>query len=57
MVLQAEKSSRRQETRIRCSAFNQRTTPEITGMVFRLAGDLVKEQQTLVAEVNAFCAP
>jgi HlyD family secretion protein len=35
-----------QETRIRFSAFNQRTTPEIMGVVFRIAGDLVKEPQT-----------
>jgi hypothetical protein len=35
-----------QETRIRFSAFNQRTTPELMGRVFRVAGDLIKEQQT-----------
>jgi len=35
-----------QETRVRFSAFNQRTTPEIDGVVFRIAGDLVKDQQT-----------
>lgn len=35
-----------QETRVRFSAFNQRTTPEVLGAVFRIAGDLVREQQT-----------
>ncbi len=35
-----------QETRIRFSAFNQRTTPELWGTVFRIAGDLIREQQT-----------
>jgi HlyD family secretion protein len=38
-----------QETRIRFSAFNQRTTPEITGAVFRIAGDLIREPQTGLA--------
>jgi HlyD family secretion protein len=38
-----------QETRIRFSAFNQRTTPELVGHVFRVAGDLVKEPQTGLA--------
>jgi HlyD family secretion protein len=42
-----------QETRIRFSAFNQRTTPEITGVVFRIAGDLIKEQQTGLAYYTA----
>jgi HlyD family secretion protein len=38
-----------QETRIRFPAFNQRTTPELMGRVFRVAGDLIKEQQTGLA--------
>ena len=38
-----------QETRIRFSAFNQRTTPELVGRVFRVAGDLIKDQQTGLA--------
>lgn len=38
-----------QETRIRFSAFNQRTTPEILGNVFRVAPDLIREQQTGLA--------
>ena len=42
-----------QETRIRFSAFNQRTTPEITGVVFRIAGDLIREQQTGLAYYTA----
>jgi HlyD family secretion protein len=42
-----------QETRIRFSAFNQRTTPEVTGVVFRIAGDLIKEQQTGLAFYSA----
>jgi HlyD family secretion protein len=42
-----------QETRIRFSAFNQRTTPEVTGTVFRIAGDLIKEQQTGLAYYTA----
>jgi HlyD family secretion protein len=35
-----------QETRVRLSAFNQRTTPEVSGKLFRVAADLVKEPQT-----------
>lgn len=35
-----------QETRVRFSAFNQRTTPEVWGAVFRIAGDLVRDPQT-----------
>lgn len=35
-----------QETRIRFSAFNQRTTPEVWGTVFRIAGDLIRDPQT-----------
>jgi HlyD family secretion protein len=42
-----------QATRIRFSAFNQRTTPEIAGTVFRIAGDLIKEQQTGLAYYTA----
>ena len=38
-----------QETRIRFSAFNQRTTPELAGHVFRVAGDLVRDGQTGLA--------
>jgi HlyD family type I secretion membrane fusion protein len=37
------------ETRIRLSAFNRRTTPELTGRVLRVAGDLTKDQQTGLA--------
>jgi HlyD family secretion protein len=42
-----------QETRIRFSAFNQRTTPETMGVVFRIAGDLIREQQTGLAYYTA----
>jgi HlyD family secretion protein len=42
-----------QETRIRFSAFNQRTTPEIMGVVSRIAGDLVREPQTGLAYYTA----
>lgn len=42
-----------QETRIRFTAFNRRTTPEIVGAVFRIAGDLVQDQHTGVAYYTA----
>ncbi len=35
-----------QETRVRFSAFNQRTTPEVMGTLFRLGGDLTRDPQT-----------
>ena len=35
-----------QPTRVRFSAFNQRTTPELWGTLFRIGGDLSKDQQT-----------
>jgi HlyD family secretion protein len=35
-----------QETRIRLSALNARTTPEVTGEVSRVAADVTREQQT-----------
>jgi HlyD family secretion protein len=35
-----------QSTRVRFSAFNQRTTPEVNGTLLRVAGDITKEQQT-----------
>jgi HlyD family secretion protein len=35
-----------QETLIRFLAFNQRTTPELVGHVFRVAADAAKDQQT-----------
>lgn len=35
-----------QPARVRFTAFNQRTTPELTGKVFRIGGDLTREQQT-----------
>ncbi len=35
-----------QPARVRFTAFNQRTTPELMGTLFRVAGDLTKEQQT-----------
>jgi HlyD family secretion protein len=35
-----------QQTRVRFTAFNQRTTPEVNGTLFRVAGDLTKDQQT-----------
>ena len=35
-----------QTARVRLSAFNQRTTPELKGKVVRVAADLVKEPQT-----------
>jgi HlyD family secretion protein len=42
-----------QETRIRFSAFNRRTTPEVRGTVFRIAGDLIREPQTGLAYYTA----
>lgn len=38
-----------QSTRVRFTAFNQRTTPEISGTLFRVGGDLTKEAQTGLA--------
>jgi HlyD family secretion protein len=35
-----------QEARVRFTAFNQRTTPELTGKVFRIGADLTRETQT-----------
>jgi len=35
-----------QPTRVRFTAFNQRTTPELMGTLFRVAGDLTKDPQT-----------
>jgi HlyD family secretion protein len=35
-----------QETRVRFTAFNQRTTPELTGKLFRIASDVTKDPQT-----------
>ena len=35
-----------QPARVRFTAFNQRTTPEVHGTLFRVAADLTKEQQT-----------
>ncbi len=35
-----------QLARVRFTAFNQRTTPEVNGTLFRVAGDVTKEQQT-----------
>ena len=35
-----------QETNLRFSAFNQRTTPEVKGLVSRVSADLVVEQRT-----------
>jgi HlyD family secretion protein len=35
-----------QKTRVRFSAFNQRTTPEVNGTLLRIASDTTKEQQT-----------
>lgn len=35
-----------QPARVRFTAFNQRTTPELMGTLFRIAGDITKEQQT-----------
>ncbi len=35
-----------QSARVRFTAFNQRTTPEVLGTLFRVAGDVTKEQQT-----------
>jgi len=42
-----------QETRVRFPAFNQRTTPEVVGSVFRIAGDLARDQQTGLAYYTA----
>jgi HlyD family secretion protein len=33
-------------TRVRFTAFNQRTTPELMGILYRVAGDVTKETQT-----------
>lgn len=47
-----------QPTRIRFSAFNQRTTPEVEGRLFRIGSDLVREEHsghsyfTVAAEVT-----
>jgi HlyD family secretion protein len=38
-----------QNTRIRFSAFNQRTTPEVTGKLYRVAGDLIRDPQSAQA--------
>ena len=35
-----------QSARVRFTAFNQRTTPELSGEVFRIGGDLTRESQT-----------
>lgn len=35
-----------QPARVRFTAFNQRTTPEVIGELYRIGGDLTKEQQT-----------
>jgi HlyD family secretion protein len=35
-----------QDTRVRFSAFNQATTPELNGRVFRISADAVRDQQT-----------
>lgn len=35
-----------QQARVRFTAFNQRTTPELTGSLFRIGGDLTKEVQS-----------
>ena len=35
-----------QAARVRFTAFNQRTTPEVMGAVFRIGGDLTKEAQS-----------
>jgi HlyD family secretion protein len=35
-----------QPTRVRFTAFNQRTTPELMGTVYRVAGDVTKEAQS-----------
>jgi PrtD family type I secretion system ABC transporter len=35
-----------QSTRVRVSAFNQRTTPEVNGRLLRIDGDITKELQT-----------
>lgn len=42
-----------QSTRVRFTAFNQRTTPEITGTLFRIGGDLTKEPQTGLSYFSA----
>ena len=35
-----------QPTRVRFSSFNQRTTPELNAQVYRISGDVVRDQQT-----------
>ena len=42
-----------QETRVRFSAFNQRTTDELRGSVFRVAADLTHEPQTNLSYYTA----
>lgn len=42
-----------QSARVRFTAFNQRTTPEITGELYRIGGDLTKEPQTGTAFFTA----
>jgi HlyD family secretion protein len=35
-----------QATRVRFTSFNQRTTPEVNAQVFRISGDVIRDQQT-----------
>lgn len=35
-----------QQTRVRFTTFNQRTTPEVKATVFRISGDVIKDAQT-----------
>jgi HlyD family secretion protein len=35
-----------QPTRVRFTSFNQRTTPEVNAQVFRISGDVIRDQQT-----------
>ncbi len=35
-----------QPTRVRFTSFNQRTTPEVSAQVFRISGDVIRDQQT-----------
>jgi HlyD family secretion protein len=35
-----------QATRVRFTSFNQRTTPEVNANVFRISGDVIRDQQT-----------
>ena len=41
-----------QKTRVRFSSFNQRTTPEVVGTVFRISGDVVRDPRSAQTYYN-----